>query len=515
MLPASRSVVFSAMSTWLKMRKHLPVSELLREGNLSTSDEFAATIGALGQPYSRDSASDFSYDDQNYDEESGCEDATPGSAMNNPTSALLELRELSTLVRSLLMQTADVKRELADVSSRVASLETAIRQDMASRQANFVHKESYAERTLRLLARNSAHDGKSADDQASEDSLLGSPSITASQAVGSLARSGINEEPASAWKRDIFSPSASLARKRASSSRAALQTGAQVQQSCVFVPTDDEDSKQRALSRHHSAVVINNVPSSSLDGRIERKEFARHAEVISSLITGMITFIQQHVETVNALTYATGPQKYYNLITTLVSKLCQNSAPPIEVPKRRADPVLLEGLQRRTANGVIICGPTTVRQLRANIELSDVYRCLVRVLRAFKSVPETLPAPGAEIVMNLMEPIVSSQPPELPAVDMFNLDYSKLKPRDPTDDEKAFTEIGSECIEEYVKSRLFGETPKSARDKALQASSRVKEAKNMRKLGNKGGSLSSRSFSSSSSASTLKPTFQLDLGLDF
>jgi hypothetical protein len=88
------------------------------------------------------------------------------------------------------------------------------------------------------------------------------------------------------------------------------------------------------------------MPTLSTDGRSELKEFAKHAEVISTLITGMITFVQQHVEIFNSLTYAAGPQKYYNVITTLVSKVCQNSVPPIEVPKRRADPIMLERFQR-------------------------------------------------------------------------------------------------------------------------------------------------------------------------
>jgi hypothetical protein len=118
-------------------------------------------------------------------------------------------------------------------------------------------------------------------------------------------------------------------------------------------------------------------------------------------------------------------------------------------------------------------------------------------------------------VTSLLDPIVSSEAPDLLVVGNFNLDYSKLIPRDPIADEKAFIEINNECIEHYVRCTLAGQTPKAPRDTALHASSRVKEAKNMKKLGNEKNDASNNSFIVSSSGSKGKPVFQLDIGLEF
>ncbi|KAJ3220939.1 hypothetical protein HK099_003898 [Clydaea vesicula] len=189
--------------------------------------------------------------------------------------------------------------------------------------------------------------------------------------------------------------------------------------------------------------------------------YNENAQVFSAIILGIITYIQERIEIARNGSYTKGFSECYNRFTRTISMVCKSTNPIIVIPRVLKDKELLSILRRKSKNDILRIDGHTLLSLRNTRLHTDIFRTLTEIFRLLKMMPEILPPPASEIILGISDNLVSDNGTIL-------IDFNNIMIRNATADETAYQSLPLDCIKYYVPLRLSNVMPINAKSRSIE-----------------------------------------------
>ncbi|KAJ3382890.1 hypothetical protein HDU92_004518 [Lobulomyces angularis] len=365
-----------------------------------------------------------------------------GSQASVPSKAMSELREISRLIRIMMIRQNDIIHRLDNIENDISSIKTKVFNDrflpsitlentsvMHSNNSDIKMKQhsSHVSSPTNNNTINNSYSESIIDNM--ESILINESSIDSSLKLYSMLDSNATSNNI------IEYPNSSQA--------------AQTIDKSVNMQSKFGDHVQHQQSQHETNTHGINV------------RYNENAQVFSAIILGVITYIQERIEIARNGSYTRGFSECYNRFTRTISMVCKSTNPIIVIPRVLKDKELLSILRRKNKNDILRIDGHTLLSLRNTRLHTDIFRTLTEIFRLLKMMPEVLPPPASEIILGISDNLVSDNGTIL-------IDFNNIIIRNATTDESAYQTLPLDCIKYYVPLRLSNVMPINARSKSIE-----------------------------------------------
>ncbi|KAI9327950.1 hypothetical protein DFJ73DRAFT_904608 [Zopfochytrium polystomum] len=136
--------------------------------------------------------------------------------------------------------------------------------------------------------------------------------------------------------------------------------------------------------------------------------YKKRSEVYSSIIIGIVSYIQSAIETKDGRHYSKGLRDDQKLLATVIDACTKLAEPVIDLGKPLANTALAPIIRKRDKNDIINIGPPSVLSIKQSKECKEVYRVMCTILTMLKPMSDIFALPFGDIIRALDPDIVDA-----------------------------------------------------------------------------------------------------------